>query len=72
MSKRSDVVLGTDEDLDRDFGSGKVLFGSPVRPTIPTPPAQGEVRAASADVEIGPQSLRRARIEGAEELAQDA
>jgi hypothetical protein len=49
LNKHSRVISASDEDLRRDFGSGKVLFGLPVRLTTATPPDLSDARCASQD-----------------------
>jgi hypothetical protein len=44
MSEPYGVRLATDEDLERDFGPERILFGLPVRPpTEDTPPTSEQV-----------------------------
>ena len=46
MSKRSRVVLGTEEDLERIFGSNRLAIGFPVRPPAEREHPQDEAPAA--------------------------
>jgi hypothetical protein len=41
MSKRSRVVTATEEDLERIYGSERLLIGFPVRPPGWRPPSSG-------------------------------
>ena len=42
VSKPSRITLATEEDMERDFGSGKLLIDFPVRPPDYRPPSSAE------------------------------
>jgi hypothetical protein len=46
--KNSRITLTTDEDLERDFGPGRVVIGFPVRPPVDER-QKGEQSAAEDD-----------------------
>ena len=54
MGKQSRVVTATEEDLERDFGSGRLVIGFPVRPpSNDEAPPEAEQPSADEDQPAG-------------------